>query len=132
MGQPQIFISYRRDDAAGYARAVYDELSRQFGAERVFIDVDNIDPGQIFDDVIQRAVGESLVLLVLIGKRWRGEREGALARIHEPGDLVRQEVAAALARGMRVIPVLLDETAMPTEAQLPDDLRTLANRNPLD
>ena len=132
MRTPQIFISYRRDDAAGYARAVYDELARQFGAERVFIDVDDIVAGQIFDDVIQRAVGQSLVLLVLIGKRWRGERDGALARINEPGDLVRQEVAAALARGMRVIPLLLDDAAMPTEAQLPDDLRALAKRNALE
>ena len=40
MQQPQIFISYRRDDAAGYARAVNDELVRSFGAGRVFIDVD--------------------------------------------------------------------------------------------
>ena len=128
----QIFISYRRDDAAGYARAVYDELARQFGADRVFIDVDDIDAGQAFDEVIQRAVGESKVLLVLIGKRWQGEREGLPPRISEPGDLVRQEVAAALARGMRVIPLLLDGATMPTEAQLPDVLRPLTRRNALE
>lgn len=34
MHPPQIFISYRRDDAAGYARAVCGELARHFGAER--------------------------------------------------------------------------------------------------
>ena len=132
MRQAQIFISYRRDDTAGYARAVYDELARQFGADRVFIDVDDIGAGQPFDEVIERAVGESKVLVVMIGKRWLGERDGQPPRIGDAGDFVRHEVAAALAKGMRVIPVLLDRAAMPTEAQLPDELRPLARRNALE
>jgi hypothetical protein len=132
MQQPQIFISYRRDDAAGYARAVNDELVRSFGAERVFIDVDDIDAGQPFSEIIQRSVDDSAVLLALIGKRWRGEREGAAPRIFEPGDFVRQEVAAGLARGLRVVPVLLDGATMPEPAQLPPDLRALAGRNALE
>ena len=133
MLQPQIFISYRRDDAAGYARAVHDELVRCFGAERVFIDVDDIDAGQPFSEVIQRSVGGSAVLLALIGKRWQGEREGAPPRIFEGGDLVRQEVAAGLAtNGLRVIPVLLDGVAMPDPAHLPARARALAGRNALE
>ena len=132
MQQPQIFISYRRDDAAGYARAVNDELVRCFGAERVFIDVDDINAGQPFSEIIQRSVGDSAVLLALIGKRWRGEREGAAPRLFEPGDFVRQEVAAGLAKGLRVIPVLLDGVAMPESAQLPPDLGALAGRNALE
>jgi len=132
MQQPQIFISYRRDDAAGYARAVNDELVRGFGAERVFIDVDDINAGQPFSEIIQRSVGDSAVLLALIGKRWRGERDGAAPRIFETGDFVRQEVAAGLAKGLRVIPVLLDGVAMPDPAQLPPDLGALAGRNALE
>lgn len=129
---PQIFISYRRDDSAGYARAVYDELAREFGEQRVFIDVDDIGAGQAFDEVIRQAVGASQVLLVLIGKRWLGEREGAAPRIHDSGDFVRLEVGAALARGMRVIPLLLDGAPMPAAAQLPEALRPLAQRNALE
>lgn len=132
MPQPQIFISYRRDDAAGYARALNDELTRCFGAERVFIDVDDINAGQPFSDVIQRSVGDSAVLLALIGKRWRGEREGAPPRLFDAGDFVRLEVAAGLAKGLRVIPVLLDGTPMPEPAQLPPELRALAGRNALE
>jgi len=130
--QAQIFISYRRDDAAGYARAVYDELARHYGADRVFIDVDDIGAGQPFDEVIRRAVGASQVLLVLIGKRWLGEREGAPPRIDDAQDFVRIEVATALAGGMRVVPLLLDGTLMPNEAQLPENLRPLARRNALE
>ncbi len=129
--KPQIFISYRRDDAAGYARAVYDELARQFGAERVFMDVDDIGAGHPFDEAIERAVGDAKVLLVMIGKRWLGERTGQPPRIAYEGDFVRREVAAGLARGLRVMPLLLDGATMPAEAQLPDPLRALARRNAL-
>lgn len=132
MPPSQIFISYRRDDAAGYARAVNDELTRCFGAERVFIDVDDINAGQPFSEVIQRSVGDSAVLLALIGKRWQGPREGAPPRIFEAGDFVRQEVAAGLAKGIRVIPVLLDGAAMPDPAHLPPELAPLAGRNALE
>ncbi len=132
MARAQIFISYRRDDAAGYARAAYDELVRHLGEERVFIDVDDIVAGQSFTDAIRRAVGDSEVLLVLIGKRWLGERDDGPPRIAEPGDFVAMEVAAGLAKGMRVIPILLDGATMPTAAQLPGSLRTLTERNALE
>jgi hypothetical protein len=132
MQPAQVFISYRRDDAAGYARAIGDELARQFGAERVFIDVDDIHAGQPFSEVIERQIGASQVLLVLIGRRWLGEQAGGSPRIGEAGDFVRREVAAGLAQGARVIPVLLDGAPMPSESQLPAELRALAGRNALE
>ena len=58
-----LFISYRRDDTAGYARALHDLLAREFGAERVFIDVDDIAAGEPFDQAIARAAGGAAVLL---------------------------------------------------------------------
>jgi hypothetical protein len=128
---PQIFISYRRDDAAGYARAIGDALGRQFGPERVFIDVDDIAAGQRFDEVIHQAVDSARVLLVLIGRRWLGERAGQPARIHDAGDLVACEVAAALAGRMQVIPLLLDGALMPEAAQLPPSLQALTGLNAL-
>ncbi|HJV68088.1 toll/interleukin-1 receptor domain-containing protein [Ideonella sp.] len=132
MTAAQVFISYRRDDAAGYARAIAAELSERFGPQRVFMDVDDIAAGQGFAEVIERAVAEAGVLLVLIGRRWRGEREGAPARLDEPVDFVRREVAAALHRGLRVIPLLLDGAPMPSAAELPEELRPLAGLQALE
>ncbi len=132
MPAPRIFISYRRDDTAGYARAICDALGQRFGADRVFIDVDDIAAGQTFSDVIEQALGASEVLLVLIGKRWRGERETGPARLDDPADLVRREVAAGLAHCMHVIPLLVDGVAMPVDTQLPAELRPLAGRHALE
>jgi hypothetical protein len=131
MPAAQIFISYRRDDTAGYARAVYEALSRSFGADRIFIDVDDIVAGLPFDEAIHQAVGQSEVLLVLIGPRWLAGQAGGPSRLMASDDFVRLEVAGGLARGMRVIPLLFDGAAMPTEAQLPEPLRPLARRQAL-
>ena len=126
MARGSIFISYRRDDAAGYARALGDRLARRYGADRVFVDVDDIAAGQRFDSVIESALSGADIVLVLIGKRWRGERDGRAARIDEPDDRVRHEVATALAGGARVIPVLLDGAPMPDAQSLPSPLQGLA------
>lgn len=126
-----VFISYRRDDSAGYARALGDALAREFGAGRVFIDVDDIAAGQAFGDVIQRQLDSARLLLVLMGRRWLGEREGAPARIFDRDDFVRREVASGLARGAVVLPVLLDGAAMPRAEQLPAEIRALVQRQAL-
>ena len=132
MPQVQIFISYRRDDSAGYARALATDLARHWGEEKVFIDVDDIAAGQPFADVIRHAVGRSEVLLVLIGPRWVGLREGQPPRLHDSDDFVRREVATALDRGMQVIPVLLDGARMPAASDLPSSVRALAGRHALE
>ena len=132
MSNGQIFISYRRDDSAGYTRALYDRLVRQFSKEHVFMDVDAIEPGIPFDESIQRALDQCEVLLVVIGKRWMDKQAGVAPRINDPEDFVRLEIAAALSRNIRVIPILLDGASMPTEEELPEPLRALARRNALE
>jgi hypothetical protein len=43
---PGTFISYRREDAAGYAGRLRESLERRLGTARVFRDVDTLRPGQ--------------------------------------------------------------------------------------
>ncbi len=124
----QLFISYRRDDSAGYARALNDRLTLELGGERVFIDVDDIPAGAAFDDTIAQALGSSAVLLVLIGPRWLASGPDGTPRLHDPADFVHREVAAGLSSGAQVIPLLLDGATMPTAAQLPPALQPLALR----
>ena len=50
-------------------------------------------------------------------------------RLEATDDLVRREIAAALATGLRVIPVLVGGSSMPTAEHLPPDLADLARRN---
>lgn len=115
-----LFISYRRNDSAGHAGRLSDRLIARFGAERVFIDVDDIQPGQDFEQMIEQTLGHCDHLLAVIGPRWLSELQ---ARADDPADLVRQEICSAMSRGIRVIPVLVGGARMPTQAQLPPVLR---------
>ena len=118
-----IFISYRREDATGYVHALRDRLAARFGANQIFMDVDSIEPGLDFVEVIESSVASCDVVLALIGKRWLQSQ-----RLQDPRDFVRLEIQAALARKIRVIPVLLEGTEMPNAEELPDGLAPLSRR----
>ena len=66
----RIFMSYRREDTAYAAGWLFDRLARHFGRDQVFKDVDSIELGDNFVEVITTAVGSCEVLLALIGSRW--------------------------------------------------------------
>ncbi|HVM01598.1 MAG TPA: toll/interleukin-1 receptor domain-containing protein, partial [Acidimicrobiales bacterium] len=126
-----IFISYRRDDTAPYARLLSGALASRFGAHRVFRDIDTLTPGTDFPRAIADAVEGCDVLLALIGPGWlTAERDGR-RRLDDPGDFVRLEIAAALERGTLVVPVLMERTPMPAGDELPAPIAALADRNAL-
>jgi TIR domain/WD40-like Beta Propeller Repeat len=124
-----IFISYRRQETAFPAGWLYDRLRYRFGPDQVFKDVDNIDPGDDFIDKITTAVGSCDVLLALMGREWLTIRDaGGGRRLDDPEDFVRVEIEAALSRGVRVIPLLIDGAVMPRADQLPASLARLVRR----
>ena len=127
-----IFISYRRQETRHLAGRLYDRLADRFGEDRVFIDVDAIEPGVDFAGEIFRAVAAYTVLLAIIGPAWLTTAdERGLRRLDDPNDLVRLEIAAALARDVRVIPILVEGAAKPIRDEMPESLAGLGRRNAL-
>lgn len=125
-----VFINYRRDQTAGEARALYNDLVRRLGSERVFMDVDNIALGRDFRDVLRERLDDCEVMLTLIGRAWIDARDAeGRRRLDQAGDFVRLEIATALERKVAVTPVLLQDARMPQPERLPDDLKALAFRN---
>jgi hypothetical protein len=128
----RIFISYRRDDTAGWAGRLYDRLGQHFHKSNIFMDVDTIEPGLEFAEVIQNSVASCNVLIALIGRRWLESSDSTgQRRLDNPDDYVRLEITAALERKIRVIPVLVQGSAMPATKDLPDALKPLTRRNAL-
>jgi hypothetical protein len=127
----RVFISYRRDDAAGYAGRLEEALERRLGRGSVFRDVLDIPPGEDFVAAIRARLAGALTVLVLIGPRWAGGVTPGQRRIDDADDFVRLEVAVALDSGARIVPVLLPGAEMPAEADLPEPLKPLARRNAL-
>jgi formylglycine-generating enzyme required for sulfatase activity len=129
----RVFLVYRRDDAAGYAGRLRDRLRQRFGDDRVFMDIRDIPPGRDFSQVIDREVSTAAAIVVVIGPRWVDARnEDGQRQLDNPHDFLRQEVAAALSRGIPVIPVLVGEARMPSAESLPDDLVPLTRCNAIE
>jgi hypothetical protein len=125
-----VFISYRRAAGAGYAGRIADALVEHFGEEKVFRDIDSLEPGLDFAEAIERAIESSEVLIAVIGKNWLTATDAAgQKRLENPDDYVRTEIATALKRNIRVIPLLIQGAAMPSARELPDDLAPLSRRN---
>ncbi len=131
--QGRIFISYRREDTAYPAGWLYDRLTDRFAKGQVFKDIDSIKLGDDFVAVITTAVGSCDVLLALIGDRWLTVTgEDGRRRVDDPDDFVRLELEAALARNVRVIPILVEGARMPSAAELPASLTGLVRRQALE
>ncbi len=124
---PTIFISYRKSDAGAWAVALRDELVQAFGDNEVFFDADSLQAGR-WSDQIADALGACRILVVVMGRGWlaavdpQGQR-----RIDDPEDVHRREIEFALARQgvVTVLPVLVEDAAMPGPADLPAPLRAL-------
>jgi TIR domain len=131
-GSGKVFISYRRRETAGHAGRLYDRLAEHFGDERVFMDV-RMEPGVDFVEQIDEAVTHCDALLSLIGAQWLDMRDDkGQRRLDDPNDFARLEVEAALARDVRVIPVLLQDAKMPEPEDLPESLQPLARRHAIE
>jgi TIR domain/WD domain, G-beta repeat len=124
-----VFICYRREETAFAARAIHDRVVQRLERENVFLDVDNIDLGVDWFNVLTERVGACDALVAVIGRSWvsSADKDG-LRRIDDPNDFVRIEIEAALQRNVRVIPVLVDGAAMPKASELPESLKGLARR----
>ena len=125
-----VFLSYRGDDAGPYARTLQLQLSQRIPDARIFMDLDSIEPGLDFAEVIEEAVNSSAVLVALIGRQWVAlTGEDGARRLDNPDDYVRFEVTTALERGVRVIPVLIDGASALRRQDLPEELHKLARLN---
>ena len=125
-----IFISYRREDTEGQARALCIELEDRYGEKSVFIDVDSIDPGRDFRLALRDNIGSCDALLALIGPKWLDAKSpDGRRRLDDPQDFVREEIGIALKRNVSVTPILMQNATMPSAESLPDDLKELAYRN---
>lgn len=124
-----IFVSYRRDDAKHAAGRLVDRLVTAVDRDKLFMDVDNIEPGLDFVQVLSEQVAKCDVLLALIGPNWLDARDkNGARRLDDARDFVRIEIEAALARNIRVVPVLLDGAKMPPVEALPPSLHPLTRR----
>jgi TIR domain len=125
-----VFISYRREETSGEARALFNDLVKMLDERSVFMDVDSIALGRDFRQALQERLASCDLMLVLIGKSWADAKdEAGHRRLEDPNDFVRVEISAALKRSIPVTPILVQGARVPAAERLPDDIKDLAFRN---
>jgi tetratricopeptide (TPR) repeat protein len=123
---PALFLSYRRVDSAAWCARLSNHLGLRFGDDMVFRDVDDLQAGMRWQREIDAALRATRVVLVLVGPQWFDAIQRR--RLADPRDVLRREIAAALANPRRkVVPVLVGGASMPDPKLLPRPLRPLCS-----
>jgi hypothetical protein len=126
MAQPKVFISYRRGDVPQVAADLHRTVADRLGEESVFFDRLDIGQGDNWRETVRGQLTSADVVLALIGPRWLDELRSRLSTSAD--DVLRFELATALAMGKRVIPVLVEGAMVPAGRDLPADIAPLADR----
>jgi len=127
-----IFLSYRRSDSADRVNRIYRWLVNHGVPEaEIFFDTsrDSIPPRAEFPDKIRLTATDACCTLVVIGPHWldhRRRRRFSKRSLWRQGDWVRTEIEIALLKLGRTLPILLDQTSMPSEGKLPPSIRALS------
>lgn len=95
-----IFISYRREGGAQYARNLQLMLEKK--GYKVFLDYDELKDEE-FSPQIEAAIRNSTIYMIVLTK-------GSMARCANEGDWVRREIEIAIDNGKKIIPVNPDGT----------------------
>ncbi len=98
--QRTVFVSYARKDSDRIRRAV---ALLEAGGAQVFRDIDDIDFGDDWEEVITRQLQECERVMVF----WSANAKES--------EWVNKEYTIALAQQKRMVPVLLDDTPLPPE-----------------
>lgn len=126
----KLFISYRRGEDSGISGRLFDYLERFLKPIELFMDVNSIDPGNDFTYAVNKSISECDILLAVIGRGWLAAANPAgRSRLDNPDDFVRVEIETALKMEKTVIPILIDDVIMPSDAQLPDAVKSLTRRH---
>jgi hypothetical protein len=126
-GKDRVFLSYRRSDSGHATDRICESLEVRLGRETIFKDIDDIPFGVNFKQHIENVIQQCDVLLAVIGPNWLGE--GGESRLDAPTDFVRIELESALARGIPVIPLLVNTGSIPSSERLPPSLAKLPFMN---
>lgn len=108
-----IFISYRRNGGAQYARILQLMLTQR--GYKVFLDYDELTDGK-FGEHIQDAIKEAPIFMLVLSK-------DALERCKNEGDWVRREIQLAIAEGKHIIPVNPDNSFNGIPDDIPEDIK---------
>lgn len=109
-----IFISYRRDGGAQYARILQLMLIQR--GYKVFLDYDELKDG-LFNEKIRESIKSAPIFLVVLS-------EGAIDRCINDDDNMRREIQEALKYHKKILPVNPDLVFKGIATEVPAEIRS--------
>lgn len=110
-----IFISYRRDGGAQYARILQLELEKR--GYKVFLDYEELTDG-VFGDNIKEAINEAPIFMMVLSAHY-------LDRCKNEGDWVREEIMLAIKQQKHFIPINPDNAFDGIPADIPEEIKQI-------
>jgi hypothetical protein len=127
----KIFLNYRRRDSAGHTGRLYDWLTKYFGQREVFFDINDLRVGN-FEKSILNELKSCRVFIPVIGKQWPSlfdMSQSTTDFVHKEIDFIlsknREVDPSFVWSSVLVLPILVDNAAVPEEDKTPPDLREL-------
>lgn len=110
-----VALSYRNSDTR-VAKELYLRLAATLGQSSVFLADQTLRVGKNWEPALARFFMKANLVVVVVGDAWAKKPDGSLRL--GPNDYVRKELEIAYQGGCRIfIPVLLNETAVPSEEE---------------
>lgn len=120
----RIFISYRRDDGQGPARAVQQALIGRFGEECVFFDFTSLEDKKFNLQILDAIYSCNDFILVLSPK--------SMKKCSRKTDWVALEIRTAIKYNKHIIPINIDNKFFGWPKRFPKDLDELKYEQQLD
>lgn len=108
-----IFISYRRDGGAQYARILQLELEKR--GYKVFLDYEELTDG-VFGDNIKEAIREAPIFMMVLSAHY-------FDRCKNEGDWVREEIMLAIKQQKHFIPINPDNAFNGIPVDIPEEIK---------
>jgi hypothetical protein len=119
---PRVYLSYRREDSAPAVQRIIDQF------EHLGILCTASSPSERFSTVTEREIKGCDFVLVVIGEGWATQQNRfGFAYLYDPNDVVRREVEAAITSRRSIIPILVNDAAMPAANNVPGSLAPLVS-----
>jgi formylglycine-generating enzyme required for sulfatase activity/energy-coupling factor transporter ATP-binding protein EcfA2 len=129
-----IFVNHRWWDRPGRAETIHRVLEGTLGVP-VFLDSDDIGPGEDITAKVEKAFAELGFLIVVIGPDWfkpRNVDEDVPKIWRDKDDWVRSEIRNAIKKNVPIVPVYVDNKTILKAEQLPDDIKELVETRKVD
>jgi len=121
----KVYVSYRQDNREQAQRIVValNNHLYEIGNEDIIFDSFSLATDAVWEELITNAIFSSRIMILLIPPSWN--------QFDDLNDSVMRETALAFKRGIKVIPLLMNEARMPSTKELPADLADLPFLNAL-